>query len=71
MIWEALNQLLLASVLLIVLSLFILKSILNIRNARKELNKKELSKWSRYYAIFTVVSNSIIILVMAAIILYF
>ena len=46
-----------------VISLFILKATLNIRNSQRDLNKKDLAIPSKIWAIFILCSSSVFVLV--------
>ena len=69
--WDILNQLVLITLPISFCGLLIAKSYVNIINARKELDKKELSGWLIGRAIFNLVSNSMIFLGMLYILTIF
>ena len=63
-----LNQVINVSALTFVICLFILKALLNIRDARRKLNKRDLSSWSKAWEIFVLFSSAVVVLVAMAII---
>jgi len=69
--WDVLNHLVLITLPISFCGVLIAKSFVNIINAQKELNKKELSGLLRGRAIFNLVSNSIIFLGMFCILTIF
>jgi hypothetical protein len=63
-----LNQVINVSVFAFVICLFILKAILNIREARRKLHNRDLSSWSKTWAVFILFSSAVVVLVAMAII---